>query len=40
MFSPTIDYFGFKLWYRQDDPLMTEDEVLALAPSPDVVIYQ
>ena len=35
-----IEYHGFKLWYRQDEPLMTEAEVLALSPSPDLVIYQ
>lgn len=35
-----IQYHGFKLWYKQDDPLMTESEVLALAPSPDLIIYQ
>ena len=35
-----IEYHGFKLWYRQDEPLMTEAEVLALIPSPDIVIYQ
>jgi hypothetical protein len=35
-----IEYHGFKLWYQQDDPLMTESEVLALSPSPDLIIYQ
>lgn len=35
-----IEYHGFKLWYRQDEPLMTPEEVLALDPSPDIVIYQ
>lgn len=35
-----IEYYGFKLWYRQDEPLMTESEVLALSPSPDLIIYQ
>jgi hypothetical protein len=35
-----IEYHGFKLWYRQDEPLMTEAEVLALNPSPDMIIYQ
>jgi hypothetical protein len=35
-----IEYYGFKLWYRQDDPLMTESEVLTLSPSPDLIIYQ
>jgi len=35
-----IEYNGIKLFYKQDDPLMTPEEVLALDPSPDVVIYQ
>jgi len=35
-----IEFVGFKLWYKQDDPLMTEAEVLALNPSPDLIIYQ
>jgi hypothetical protein len=35
-----IEYYGFKLWYQQDEPLMTEADVLALSPSPDLVIYQ
>ena len=35
-----IEYHGFKLWYRQDEPLMTPEEVLALSPTPDIVIYQ
>ena len=35
-----IEYHGFKLWYRQDEPLMTPEEVVALDPSPDIVIYQ
>ena len=35
-----IEYHGFKLWYRQDDPLMSADDVLALDPKPDIVIYQ
>jgi hypothetical protein len=33
-------FYGFKLWYQQDVPLMTPEEVLALVPSPDIVIYQ
>ena len=33
-------YLGFKLWYQQDDPLMSPEDVLALSPSPDIVIYQ
>lgn len=35
-----FNFFGFKLWYQQDVPLMTPEEVLALVPSPDIVIYQ
>jgi hypothetical protein len=36
-----IEFHGFKLWYSgEDDPLMTEAEVIALEPSPDVIIYQ
>jgi len=37
---PLIEYYGFKLWYDQDVPVMTPDQVLALSPSPDIVIYQ
>jgi hypothetical protein len=35
-----VEYHGFKLWYQQDEPLMSEAEVLALSPSPDLIIYQ
>ncbi|MGN6485697.1 MAG: hypothetical protein ACTHMX_14990 [Thermomicrobiales bacterium] len=35
-----IEYNGIKLFYKQDDPIMTAAEVLALDPPPDVVIYQ
>jgi hypothetical protein len=36
-----IEFHGFKLWYSgEDDPLMTPEEVLALDPSPDFIIYQ
>lgn len=35
-----LEFAGIKLFYRQDDPLMTPAEVLALTPSPDVIIYQ
>jgi len=35
------DYFGgIKLFYNYDTPLMPPEDVLALDPSPDVVIYQ
>jgi hypothetical protein len=35
-----IQFNGIKLFYRQDDPLMSAADVVALNPSPDVVIYQ
>jgi len=35
-----IEYNGIKLFYGQDEPLMTADEVLAFDPSPDLIIYQ
>ena len=35
-----FNFYGFKLWYQQDVPLMTPEEVVALVPSPDIVIYQ
>jgi hypothetical protein len=35
-----VEHAGIKLFYQQDDPLMTPDDVVALDPSPDVVVYQ
>jgi hypothetical protein len=35
-----IEYNGFKLFYKEDHPLMAPADVLALDPVPDVVIYQ
>jgi hypothetical protein len=35
-----IEYHGIKLFYPLDDPLMTAAEVVALDPSPDLIIYQ
>lgn len=35
-----VEYNGIKLFYRQDQPLMTPQEVLDLSPVPDIVIYQ
>lgn len=35
-----IEYNAIKLFYGQDEPLMSEEEVMALEPTPDVVIYQ
>ncbi|MGH2618536.1 MAG: hypothetical protein ACRDJC_25170 [Thermomicrobiales bacterium] len=35
-----IEFSGVKLFYRQDVPLMNPQEILALVPAPDVIIYQ
>ncbi len=35
-----IEYNGIKLFYQLDDPIMSAEEVLALDPSPDLIIYQ
>lgn len=35
-----IEYHGIKLFYGQDEPLMSAAEIMALEPTPDVVIYQ
>ncbi len=35
-----IEYNGIKLFYQQDVPLLTPEEVLAFEPSPDLIIYQ
>ncbi|MBA2597677.1 MAG: hypothetical protein H0V00_13725 [Chloroflexia bacterium] len=35
-----IEFAGVKLFYRQDVPMMTPQEILALVPAPDVIIYQ
>ncbi len=35
-----IQYGGIKLFYRQDTPLLTPEQILALDPVPLVVIYQ
>jgi hypothetical protein len=35
-----VEFAGVKLFYRQDVPVMAPREILALVPSPDVVIYQ
>jgi hypothetical protein len=35
-----VEFAGVKLFYKQDKPLMTAAEILALQPPPDVVIYQ
>ncbi len=35
-----IQYGGIKLFYRQDDPLLSPQEVVKLDPSPLIVVYQ
>ena len=35
-----VQYTGFKLFYKQDKPVLTPKQVLELDPSPMVVIYQ
>jgi hypothetical protein len=35
-----IQYGGIKVFYRQDDPIMTPEQVLELEPKPLVVCYQ
>ena len=35
-----VQYTGFKLFYKQDVPLMTPEQVLLLDPPPDLIIYQ
>lgn len=35
-----VEYEGIKLFYKQDVPLMTPEEVVALDPAPLLVIYQ
>ncbi len=38
--SDPIEYNAVKLFYGQDDPLMSAADIMALEPTPDVVIYQ
>jgi hypothetical protein len=35
-----IEYGGIKLFYKQDDPLLSAEQIVALDPPPLVVIYQ
>lgn len=35
-----IEYGGIKLFYQQDDPVMTPEQIVVLDPPPLVVIYQ
>jgi hypothetical protein len=38
--QPRVQYTGFKLFYRHDEPLMTPEQVILLEPAPDLIIYQ
>ncbi|MFN8637812.1 MAG: hypothetical protein U0893_28505 [Chloroflexota bacterium] len=38
--EPRVQYTGFKLFYRHDEPLMTPEQVLLLEPAPDLIVYQ
>jgi hypothetical protein len=38
--SQRAEYPGIKLFYKQDHPLMTAAQVVAMEPSPLLVIYQ
>ncbi len=35
-----VDFGGMKLFYNYDTPLLAPEDVLALDPAPDVIIYQ
>jgi hypothetical protein len=35
-----VGFAGIMLFYKQDDPLLTADQVVALTPPPDLVVYQ
>jgi hypothetical protein len=35
-----VEFGGIKLFYQEEGPLLTPEQVLALTPPPDVVIYQ
>jgi hypothetical protein len=38
--ATAIEYAGVKLFYRQDDPLMSAEDIINLDPSPLFVMYQ
>lgn len=38
--APPSERPGFKLFFRYDTPMMTPEQVMALVPPPDLVIYQ
>ncbi|HEX5165608.1 MAG TPA: hypothetical protein VFV93_09455, partial [Thermomicrobiales bacterium] len=35
-----VEYTGFKLFYRWDQPMLSEEQVVALVPRPSVIVYQ
>jgi hypothetical protein len=35
-----VGFAGIMLFYKQDKPLLTADQVVALTPPPDLVVYQ
>ncbi|MEJ7900711.1 MAG: hypothetical protein WKF63_02645, partial [Thermomicrobiales bacterium] len=38
--ATALEYAGVKLFYKQDDPLMTAEDVVNLEPSPLFIMYQ
>lgn len=34
------EHGGFKVFYKQDDPVMTPEQLMSLTPQPDVITYQ
>lgn len=38
--ATAVEYAGVKLFYKQDDPLMTAEDIVNLEPSPLFVMYQ
>ena len=35
-----VGFAGIMVFYKKDEPLLTADQVLALTPPPDLVVYQ
>lgn len=35
-----VEFTGFKLFYRWDQPMLSEEQVVALVPRPSVIVYQ
>lgn len=38
--NQVIQFNGIKLFFKQDEPIMTAEDILKLSPAPDVIIYQ